>query len=164
MVNTNYDVIRENLKVYILDWKRVGKCKPWFTRGKSDVFEFWHWIGWWFGSGRSFRGQFLLRKDVYSWHLVQTLNPRPCFLRTDSQSLTPLVLDSGKDIKVPAPINAFLRDYQREGVHFFYERYREGRGGILGDDMGLVCYWTPGLWEWRLNISYRVKLYRLSHS
>lgn len=38
---------------------------------------------------------------------------------------------------VPAPLNKFLRDYQRDGVQFFYERYCENRGGILGDDMGL---------------------------
>jgi SNF2 family DNA or RNA helicase len=38
---------------------------------------------------------------------------------------------------VPASINRFLRDYQRDGVQFFYERWCEGRGGILGDDMGL---------------------------
>lgn len=40
-------------------------------------------------------------------------------------------------VSVPASINRFLRDYQREGIQFFYERYCEGRGGILGDDMGL---------------------------
>jgi len=41
-------------------------------------------------------------------------------------------------MQVPASINTFLRDYQREGVKFFWKQYQEGRGGLLGDDMGLV--------------------------
>ena len=45
---------------------------------------------------------------------------------------------------VPAPLNKFLRDYQRDGVQFFYERYCENRGGILGDDMGLG---KPRIWS-----------------
>lgn len=52
--------------------------------------------------------------------------------------MEPLVLDSAKDIKVPSTLNVFLRDYQREGIRFFYDRYKENRGGLLGDDMGLV--------------------------
>lgn len=40
---------------------------------------------------------------------------------------------------VPAAINTYLREYQREGVRFFWDLYNEGRGGVLGDDMGLVC-------------------------
>lgn len=40
---------------------------------------------------------------------------------------------------VPAAINTYLREYQREGVQFFWDLYDEGRGGLLGDDMGLVC-------------------------
>ena len=39
---------------------------------------------------------------------------------------------------VPAAINTYLRDYQRDGVRFFWRQYVEGRGGLLGDDMGLV--------------------------
>ncbi|KAM0786057.1 hypothetical protein ACM66B_006868 [Microbotryomycetes sp. NB124-2] len=39
--------------------------------------------------------------------------------------------------QVPAPINRFLREYQREGVEFLYRQYSNGIGGILGDDMGL---------------------------
>jgi len=41
-------------------------------------------------------------------------------------------------MQVPASINTFLRDHQREGVKFFWKQYQEGRGGLLGDDMGLV--------------------------
>ncbi|KAL5520387.1 hypothetical protein ACEPAG_9611 [Sanghuangporus baumii] len=66
-----------------------------------------------------------------------SLNPRPSFARDASQQYIPFVLDAEKNIKIPAPINAFLREYQREGVRFFYERFKEGRGGVLGDDMGL---------------------------
>ncbi|GAA5896419.1 hypothetical protein JCM5296_002726 [Sporobolomyces johnsonii] len=39
--------------------------------------------------------------------------------------------------EIPAPINKFLRQYQREGVEFLYGQYKKGMGGILGDDMGL---------------------------
>ncbi|WVQ73365.1 hypothetical protein IAR50_002934 [Cryptococcus sp. DSM 104548] len=42
-----------------------------------------------------------------------------------------------KDISVPAHLNQFLKQYQREGVQFLYDRYQAGWGGILGDDMGL---------------------------
>ncbi|XP_038068189.1 DNA excision repair protein ERCC-6-like 2 [Patiria miniata] len=52
----------------------------------------------------------------------------------------PLVLskdDSGSVVQVPATINRYLRDYQREGVKFLYRQYQKGEGGILGDDMGL---------------------------
>jgi SNF2 family DNA or RNA helicase len=51
--------------------------------------------------------------------------------------LGPLVLDAEQGIQVPAAINTYLREYQREGIKFFWERYNEGRGGLLGDDMGL---------------------------
>ncbi|KAF8519338.1 RAD26-like SNF2 family DNA-dependent ATPase [Hysterangium stoloniferum] len=65
-------------------------------------------------------------------------NPRPDFTSVSSQpDVGPLILDQTNGIQVNASINRWLRDYQREGVHFFYERYKEGRGGILGDDMGL---------------------------
>ena len=45
-------------------------------------------------------------------------------------------LDQG--ISIPVPINRFLRPYQREGAKFFYDKYKAGTGGVLGDDMGLV--------------------------
>ncbi|KDN43135.1 hypothetical protein RSAG8_06288, partial [Rhizoctonia solani AG-8 WAC10335] len=56
------------------------------------------------------------------------------------QYLGPLLLTSpipGHTVRVPASINRHLRDYQREGVQFFYQRWVEGRGGLIGDDMGL---------------------------
>ena len=48
------------------------------------------------------------------------------------------LLDEDTKTYIPGPINCFLRQYQRDGVQFFYDRYKEGRGGVLGDDMGLV--------------------------
>jgi SNF2 family DNA or RNA helicase len=49
-----------------------------------------------------------------------------------------LALDPEGMICVPASINTFLRDYQRDGVRFFYQQYKAGLGALLGDDMGLV--------------------------
>ncbi|KAF9815676.1 hypothetical protein IEO21_04393 [Rhodonia placenta] len=64
------------------------------------------------------------------------LQPRPTFpLKPDQPSLGPLILDDSH--KVPGRINTFLREYQRDGIRFFWERYKDGRGGVLGDDMGL---------------------------
>ncbi|GAW01605.1 rad26-like snf2 family dna-dependent atpase [Lentinula edodes] len=68
------------------------------------------------------------------------INPRPGFQSPESSVNEPFFLDPGNNIKIPSTINIFLRDYQRNGVQFFYERYRAGRGGLLGDDMGLVIY------------------------
>jgi len=41
--------------------------------------------------------------------------------------------DEGAEI--PAPINKFLRKYQREGVEFLWGQWKKRMGGILGDDM-----------------------------
>lgn len=50
----------------------------------------------------------------------------------------PFYLDpQDKTIKIPSSLNTHYREYQRDGVVFFYERYKKGRGGLLGDDMGL---------------------------
>ena len=87
---------------------------------------------------------------------TKTANTRPAFpLALNQKSLGPLVLSSSynyvstsaptpvkstkpRPIQVPASINTHLRDYQRDGVRFFWERFQEDRGGLLGDDMGLV--------------------------
>lgn len=50
--------------------------------------------------------------------------------------------------QIPGSINQYLRDYQRDGVKFLYENYRQKTGAILGDDMGLgktvqVRVWGP---------------------
>lgn len=52
--------------------------------------------------------------------------------RTGSHSLSS---DPSDTTKIPAPVNRFLRQYQREGAEFLYGQYKEGLGGILGDDM-----------------------------
>ncbi|KZT50905.1 hypothetical protein CALCODRAFT_504196 [Calocera cornea HHB12733] len=63
---------------------------------------------------------------------------RPNFVPTAEQALTgPLLLDSATSTEVPASINRFLREYQRDGVRFFWRCREEKRGGVLGDDMGL---------------------------
>jgi SNF2 family DNA or RNA helicase len=65
---------------------------------------------------------------------------RPAFPITVNQAMIgPLQLDpEDPSIAVPASINRFLRPYQQEGVKFFYKQYMQGKGGILGDDMGFV--------------------------
>ncbi|KAI0759188.1 hypothetical protein BC629DRAFT_1072812 [Irpex lacteus] len=75
-------------------------------------------------------------------------HPRPSNIerKPDQPLLGPLVLDEGgvpgrrKKTQVPGSINTYLRDYQRDGIRFFWERYKDGYGGLLGDDMGLVRY------------------------
>lgn len=60
------------------------------------------------------------------------------------QALGPLVLEANADGTGLPPtfvnrhINCQLREYQRDGVRFLWSRYRDGKGGILGDDMGRV--------------------------
>ncbi|TCD62825.1 hypothetical protein EIP91_006366 [Steccherinum ochraceum] len=64
--------------------------------------------------------------------------PRPDFEKKKLEPWSaPLYLDKASEIRVPGSINHYLRDYQREGINFFYDRYKAGRGGLLGDDMGL---------------------------
>lgn len=70
---------------------------------------------------------------------------RPDFTPPDAQaSFESFALQNDGDdigqpeIRVNKYINRQLRDYQRQGVEFMWERYRMGKGGILGDDMGLV--------------------------
>jgi SNF2 family DNA or RNA helicase len=37
---------------------------------------------------------------------------------------------------VPGRINYFLREYQRDGVRFLWDRFSRREGAILADDMG----------------------------
>lgn len=73
--------------------------------------------------------------------LTDPRRPRPAFKpNADQQLKGPLILgldDEGRELSVPRCVAMYLRPYQEEGVRFFWERYKEGRGGILGDDMGL---------------------------
>lgn len=65
---------------------------------------------------------------------------KPAFAPTCSTDAdVPLILDPlDLDIKVPGPINRYLKEYQRDGVKFLYNKYVQGTGGVLGDDMGYV--------------------------
>ncbi|KAM5538879.1 hypothetical protein V8D89_007601 [Ganoderma adspersum] len=72
-------------------------------------------------------------------YVEEFTQPKPAFqLKPGQQILGPLVLDRAH--KVPERINTFLREYQRNGIRFFWDRYNGGRGGLLGDDMGLGEY------------------------
>ena len=78
-----------------------------------------------------------MKVSPYSCFL-KDLRPRPAFVRDASVTFESLRLDDTSRVQVPASINGFLREYQREGVRFFWDCFKEGRGGVLGDDMGLV--------------------------
>lgn len=64
---------------------------------------------------------------------------RPKFLLTSAAQANtgPHKLSNlpGDTAQVPAPVNKFLRPYQREGAEFLYGQFKKGIGGILGDDM-----------------------------
>ncbi|KAK2465546.1 hypothetical protein APHAL10511_002438 [Amanita phalloides] len=71
------------------------------------------------------------------------LKPKPGFpLVPGQRHLGPFLLDTNQKRTVPAAINTYLREYQRDGVMFLWKQYREGRGGLLGDDMGQVFFLT----------------------
>jgi SNF2 family DNA or RNA helicase len=42
---------------------------------------------------------------------------------------------------IPASINRYLPEFQQEGVDFLCRAITNGKGGILGDDMGCVRYY-----------------------
>jgi hypothetical protein len=70
---------------------------------------------------------------------LQKLKARPGFpLAPGQQYAKALVLDEEEGIQIPAAINTYLRNYQRDGVKFLWRQYKQGSGGLLGDDMGLV--------------------------
>jgi SNF2 family DNA or RNA helicase len=72
---------------------------------------------------------------VFSDMEADNLTERPSFDAAPPAAKEDLLLASGGII--PAPIAQWLRSYQVEGVEFMYRRWMLGRGGILGDDMGL---------------------------
>lgn len=77
-------------------------------------------------------------EEEYNMIVEEGLKPRPGFpLPPGKQPSGSLVLDTCNDIKVPASINTHLREYQRDGVRFFWNQYNQSMGGLLGDDMGL---------------------------
>ncbi|KAK2837132.1 hypothetical protein Q5P01_014344 [Channa striata] len=56
---------------------------------------------------------------------------------TDPRLNVPLELGDVDDDRVPYTINRYLREYQRDGIKFLYNKFIRSRGCILGDDMGL---------------------------
>ncbi|XP_044166630.1 DNA excision repair protein ERCC-6-like 2 isoform X4 [Acropora millepora] len=65
---------------------------------------------------------------------------RPSFTQPSQHPTIPMVLSEPgvkPVIQIPATINRYLRDYQRDGVHFLYQHFSKNTGAILGDDMGL---------------------------
>lgn len=70
--------------------------------------------------------------------MTDPLRPKPAFKATVEQQLKgALILDHEKHIQVPRSLAMYLRPYQEEGVRFFWERYKQGRGGILGTSQKL---------------------------
>ncbi|XP_071855137.1 uncharacterized protein [Apostichopus japonicus] len=60
--------------------------------------------------------------------------------KTDAGPKVPFVLSeegTQKTVEIPATMNRYLREYQREGVRFLYQHFLEDKGAILADDMGL---------------------------
>ncbi|XP_066929010.1 DNA excision repair protein ERCC-6-like 2 [Clytia hemisphaerica] len=49
----------------------------------------------------------------------------------------PYKLNEDHDVSIPASINQYLHQYQREGVSFLWNHYCQHKGCILADDMGL---------------------------
>jgi SNF2 family DNA or RNA helicase len=59
-----------------------------------------------------------------------------------------MILEREQGVVVPATINSRLREYQRDGVRFLWDKYQQERGGLLGDDMGLVRRVMPKIGHW----------------
>ncbi|ESP05258.1 hypothetical protein LOTGIDRAFT_103296, partial [Lottia gigantea] len=64
---------------------------------------------------------------------------KPKFSFPSPGAKVPFILSHNGDEQniVPASINQYLRDYQRDGIRFLYNHYQLKQGAILGDDMGL---------------------------
>ena len=65
---------------------------------------------------------------------------RPVCWTEDTPRVDPLVLPQTDQFpagEVHWRLNSMLREYQREGVIFMWDRLGSGGGGILCDDMGL---------------------------
>jgi DNA excision repair protein ERCC-6-like 2 len=68
---------------------------------------------------------------------IESENPaeRPSFDTAPPAPKEDLLLASGGVL--PAATAQWLRNYQVDGVEYMYRLWKEGKGGILGDDMGL---------------------------
>lgn len=75
---------------------------------------------------------------LLSYTSFKSRKPKPGFALAEGQEEKPhIVLDSEDGTRVPGAINTYLRDYQRDGVQFLYDRYKKGKGALNGDLMGL---------------------------
>ncbi|TFY76961.1 hypothetical protein EWM64_g7051 [Hericium alpestre] len=89
--------------------------------------------------------QIVMFSIIYGYHSDSHVSNRQLRSGTQSSFISSaiddpkdaLVLDLKLHITVPPSLNKHLREYQREGVRFFFERYAQNRGAVLGDDMGL---------------------------
>ena len=59
---------------------------------------------------------------------------------------------------MPATINKYLRDYQRDGVSFLFRQYAQGHGGILGDDM--VCFLCTAIRDLLVHVHWTCSMQR----
>lgn len=80
-------------------------------------------------------------------------------------SSSELITNIRQSFQVPATINRYLCDYQREGIRFLFSHHQKGEGALLADDMGLgktvqvllcvtydyeVCYLQPPCFHWQV--------------
>ncbi|CAM9419002.1 unnamed protein product [Chrysoparadoxa australica] len=68
---------------------------------------------------------------------LQPTLANPQWLQEGEPQPYPLGTCDGREYFIPAAINRYLKEYQREGVQFMWDRYSRGEGSILADDMGL---------------------------
>ena len=52
----------------------------------------------------------------------------------------PHILDAAAGVRVPGSLASHLRPYQKQGISFLYERWRDDVGCILGDDMVMIDF------------------------
>lgn len=73
-----------------------------------------------------------LIQELYDLHCVQVKDRKAW-----KQQLQEMALEPPKKLPIPSTIQATLRPYQEEGVHWLRTMDSWGTGGILADDMGL---------------------------
>lgn len=87
------------------------------------------------------------QKQTDDWSPHKRFKLRPTDDQDDKNSngntepSEPLILSKDPLVQVPASLNKKLREYQREGVQWLYNLYKENKGGILGD--GIICIYFP---------------------
>ncbi|KAG1700925.1 DNA excision repair protein ERCC-6-like 2 [Nymphon striatum] len=83
----------------------------------------------------------VIRPDASSFNSEKLFDgfdfQKPSFNHSPCSPKEPYWLSDSRDHQIPAVINQYLRDYQRDGVKFLYNNYIKEQGALLGDDMGL---------------------------